>query len=60
MKTYPYAPKVKRLECGRYAIVGTMYGYLHTSGGDVRMWRSYSGAYQAAKRYRDMYEGYFL
>ena len=35
----------------RYIVIGTEYGYLHTTGGDVRTWRSYSGAYKAAKRY---------
>jgi hypothetical protein len=56
---YPYLPKVKKLANGVYAITGTMYGYLHTTGGDIRTWRSYSGAYKAAIRYRDMYENYF-
>ncbi len=28
----------------RYAIVGTDYGWLHTSAGDKRFWRSRSGA----------------
>jgi hypothetical protein len=35
----------------RYCIIGTQYGYLHTTGGDVRTWGSYSGALQALKRY---------
>ena len=35
----------------RWAVVGTEYGYLHTSGGNVRTWGSYSGALMAAKRY---------
>jgi TctA family transporter len=35
----------------RYCVIGTNYGYLHTTGGDVRTWRSYSGARRAAKNY---------
>ena len=49
------APAVARfaLQPGQYAycIVGTQYGYWHTSGGDVRIWRTYSGARRALKRY---------
>jgi hypothetical protein len=58
--TYPYNPKVKKLGPNQYAIIGTMYGYLHTTGGDVRTWRSYSGAWRGAMRYREMYKGYFI
>lgn len=36
----------------RFAIVGTDYGYLHTTGGNVRTWRSYSGARRVAKKYK--------
>lgn len=36
----------------RYAVCGTDYGYLHTTGGDVRTWKSYSGARKVAKAYR--------
>ena len=28
----------------KYICIGTDYGYIHTSGGDVRTWDSYSGA----------------
>lgn len=35
----------------RYAVIGTAYGWLHTTGGDIRMWRSASGARRAAKLY---------
>lgn len=34
-----------------FAIVGTDYGYLHTTGGDLRTWKSYSGAYRILKQY---------
>lgn len=56
---YPYTPKPKKLDNGRYAIVGTMYGFLHTTAGDVRTWGTYSGAYKAAIKYRNMYANYF-
>ena len=34
-----------------YIVIGTDYGYIHTTGGDVRTWKSYSGARRAALRY---------
>lgn len=33
-----------------YIIVGSEYGYVHTSSGDVRTWETYSGAWKAWKR----------
>lgn len=36
----------------RWCIVGTDYGYLHTTGGDIRTWRSRSGASRVARQYR--------
>jgi hypothetical protein len=38
----------------RYCVIGTDYGHLHTAGGDVRTWGSYSGAHKAAKAYQPM------
>ena len=35
----------------RFCVIGTDYGYLHTSGGDIRTWGSYSGARRAARDY---------
>lgn len=35
----------------RFVVIGTQYGYLHTTSGDVRTWRSYSGARRAARNY---------
>lgn len=35
----------------RFCVVGTEYGYLHTAGGDVRTWRSKSGAQRAIRNY---------
>ena len=34
-----------------YCVIGTDYGYIHTSGGNVRTWKSYSGAYKYMKQY---------
>jgi hypothetical protein len=36
----------------RYVVCGTDYGFLHTTSGDVRTWRSYSGARRVARNYR--------
>jgi hypothetical protein len=36
----------------RYVVCGTDYGFLHTANGDVRTWRSYSGARRVARDYR--------
>lgn len=48
-------PTVARFHVGagayRYCVIGTQYGYLRTSGGDVRTWGTYSGARRAALRY---------
>lgn len=35
----------------RYAVAGTDYGWLHTTGGDIRTWGSYSGARRVALEY---------
>lgn len=51
----PKAPEVAKFHMGngtyKYCVIGTNYGYIHTVGGDVRVWGSYSGAYRAAKNY---------
>jgi hypothetical protein len=49
-------PTVARLPMGngkpdRFAVVGTNYGYIHTTAGDIRTWASYSGARRAARNY---------
>lgn len=36
----------------RYVVIGTDYGYIHTTGDDVRMWKSYSGA----NRFKNSYQ----
>lgn len=35
----------------RYCVIGTEYGYIHTTAGDLRTWKSYSGARRAARNY---------
>ena len=53
----PQQPTVARFRVGstyRYCVIGTQYGYLHTSGGDVRTWGSYSGARRAARAYQPL------
>lgn len=50
-------PMVARIYLGqffggwRYCVIGTQYGYWHTTSGDVRTWKTASGAYRAIKRY---------
>lgn len=50
-------PTVARFNMGngvyRYCVIGTGYGHIHTSGGDVKTWGSYSGARRAALRHVD-------
>lgn len=52
----PKRPTVARFifgngEC-RFVVIGTDYGYIHNTSGEVRTWRSYSGARRAARAYR--------
>jgi hypothetical protein len=35
----------------RYCIIGTDYGHIHTTSGDVRTWRSQSGARRFLRQY---------
>ena len=49
-------PTVARFNLGgalgyRYIVIGTAYGHIHTTGGDVRTWNSKSGAYRFARNY---------
>lgn len=52
----PSSPTVARFRirpgCYEFVIIGTEYGYVHTAGGDVRTWCSYSGARRFARTYR--------
>ena len=51
----PSAPIVARILVRRglfeFCVIGTAYGYWHTAGGDVRTWKTASGARRAARRY---------
>ena len=38
----------------RFVVIGTQYGHIHTSAGDVRTWGSYSGAYKFLKQYNPL------
>lgn len=48
-------PRVAKFHMGRgeyrYCIVGTQYGHIHTTGGDVRTWKTASGARKFLKTY---------
>lgn len=35
-----------------YCVIGSDYGFLHNSSGDIRNWKSQSGARKAAKQYK--------
>ena len=36
-----------------FRVVGTDYGYLHTTSGDMRLWKNYQSANRAAVKYRE-------
>ena len=36
----------------RFCIIGTEYGHIHTISGDIRTWKSYSGAQKFLKNYQ--------
>lgn len=38
----------------RYIVIGTDYGHIHTTSGDVRTWGSYSGAWRFIKKYQPL------
>ena len=54
----PARPTVARFHIGngeyRFIVIGTAYGKLHTTSGDVRVWKSYSGARRAARNYVEL------
>ena len=60
----PEKPTVARFRVGHgayeYIVIGTEYGHWHTAGGDVRTWKTASGARKAIKRYIADREGYYL
>lgn len=47
-RTREVAPQVARFHMGdgtyRYICIGTDYGHIHATSGDIRTWKSYSGA----------------
>ena len=51
-------PTVARFHMGdgayRFVVIGTQYGYWHTTGGDVRTWQTYSGARRAIRNYHPL------
>lgn len=51
------APRALCVDFGRgpvWCVVGTDYGFLHTTSGDVRTWRAPSGARRAARAYQSL------
>lgn len=51
-------PTVARFSMGngryRFIVIGTQYGYVHTTGGEIRTWLSYSGARRFARSYQPL------
>lgn len=51
-------PTVARFHIGggeyAFIVIGTAYGHIHTTGGDIRTWRSYSGAQRFARAYQPL------
>ena len=45
------SPQVCRQAHDSYVIIGTDYGYLHDCHGNVRTWKTRSGATNALRRY---------
>jgi len=54
-RTREAAPQIARFYVtandAQYCIIGTDYGHIHTTGGDVRTWRSQSGARRFLRHY---------
>jgi hypothetical protein len=52
------APEVAKIHVSngmyRFCVIGTEYGHWHTTGGDVRTWKTESGARHAIKRYKPL------
>lgn len=42
-----------------YEVHGGLYGKLYSTSGEVRTWKTYSGAYKAAQKYNSAHENYF-
>jgi hypothetical protein len=60
----PSEPTVARIQTRNgqylYCVIGTEYGHLHTTGGDVRTWGSYSGAKRARDEYARLKEDNYV
>lgn len=54
-RTYPpTVAKINSIDGTFYACIGTDYGYIHTTGGEVRLWHSYSGAKRFLNKYLEV------
>ena len=57
-KNHDYLTHAEDCNCDKshnytmFCVVGTAYGHLHNTSGDMRLWKSYSGAYKVAKQYK--------
>lgn len=55
IRTREVSPQVARFHMGdgtyRYVCIGTDYGHIHTTSGDVRTWATYSGARRFLRAY---------
>jgi hypothetical protein len=40
----------------KFCCVGTLYGHIHTTGGDLRTWQSYSGARRFLTKYLEVHK----
>lgn len=47
----PTVAKINSIDGTFYACIGTLYGYIHTTSGEVRLWHSYSGARRFLNKY---------
>lgn len=54
---HDYLTHADTCQCGKahhyakFAVFGTDYGHLHNAAGDMRLWKTYSGAYAAMRKY---------
>lgn len=57
-------PTVARFNMGngeyRFIVIGTDYGHICTTAGDIRTWRSYSGARRFARSYAEYRKDYYV
>lgn len=48
--------KINSIDGTFYACIGTLYGYIHTTSGGVRLWHSYSGAKRFLNKYLEVWK----